>query len=177
MKELVARILDEYFKKMREPKLSDLPGIDESLLSEKWCVFITIYINGEVHGSAGNIKEIHNSLAEEIISSTIHALTWDKRFPPLTLEQAEKIQYRIDKISDRKMITRKELLKLDPVKQGTIAIKRDYEKLAVVLPNMSPKILTWEDFIPVLLKKMNERKLDDAEYIFYQISTEVESNY
>jgi len=35
MKELVAKILDEYFKKMREPQLSEISGVDDTLLNEK----------------------------------------------------------------------------------------------------------------------------------------------
>ena len=176
MKNLVSQILEQYFKKMHEPKLEELT-IPAKISEEKWCCFVTLYLKWEVHGSAGNIKEVHPSLAEELIANTMQALTWDKRFSPLTLDEAEKVQYRIDKISDRKMITIKELKALDPVKNGVIAIKRDYEKLAVVLPNMSPKLLTGQDFIAVLLKKLEDRKLDDTWYILYQISTEVETNY
>jgi len=107
----------------------------------------------------------------------MQALTGDKRFTPLTLEQAEKIQYRIDTISERKIISLDELKQVDPVKFGIIAIKRDYDKLAVILPNMSPKLLTGDDFIPVLLAKLDEKELNDKLYIFYSINTLIETNY
>jgi AMMECR1 domain-containing protein len=77
---------------------------------------VTFYLNGEVRGSAGNIKEIHDSLAKELVSNTMQALTGDKRFTPLTLNEAEKIQFRIDKISDRKMINLADIKNIDPVK-------------------------------------------------------------
>jgi len=107
----------------------------------------------------------------------MQALTGDKRFTPLTLEQAEKIQYRIDTISERKIIFLDELKQVDPVKFGIIAIKIDYDKLAVILPNMSPKLLTGDDFIPVLLAKLDEKELNDKLYIFYSINTLIETNY
>jgi AMMECR1 domain-containing protein len=72
----------------------------------------------------------------------MQALTGDKRFTPLTLNEAEKIQFRIDKISDRQMINFSDIKNIDPVKNGIIAINRNYKKLASILPNMSPKILT-----------------------------------
>ncbi len=177
MKELIAQILDIYFKKLREPKVEELQDIQDALITEKWCCFVTLYLNGEVHGSAGNIKEISDSLAHELIANTMHALTSDKRFDPLTLEQSEKLQFRADHITDRKMINLQEMKKLDPLKTWVIVIKRDYEKLATVLPNMSPKVMTWEDFIGVLLKKLWERKFDEKDYIIYSISTKVETNY
>ncbi len=176
MKDLVSQILEHYFKKMHEPKLEDL-NIKTAFLKEKWCCFVTLYLNWEVHGSAWNIKEVHPSLAEELISNTIQALTWDKRFSPLTLDEAEKVQYRIDKIDNRKMITIKDLQALDPVKNGVIAIHRNYEKLAVILPNISPKLLTGQDSIKALSKKLKTKTLNDAQYILYQISTLVETNY
>ena len=48
------------------------------------------------------------------------------------------ISLRLDTISDRKVVDLATLKKLDPVKNGVIAIRRDYEKLAVILPNISP---------------------------------------
>jgi len=58
-----------------------------------------------------------------------------------------------------------------------IAIKRDYDKLAVILPNISPKILTGSDFIEILKNKLQEKKFDEKDYIIYSISTISESNY
>ena len=177
MKELVAQILNIYFKNLREPKLEELDIWDSKLSDEAGCIFVTLYLNGEVHGSAWNIKEISPNLASELIENTMQALTWDKRFPPLTLEQSEKLQFRIDHITDRKMINWEEMKKLDPTSSGVIAIKRDYEKLVTILPNMSPKIMTGDDFIPVLLKKLWETKFVEADYILYKITTQVETNY
>lgn len=177
MKELVAQILDIYFKKMREPRLEELENIDTSLTTQKWCCFVTLYLNGEVHGSAWNIKEISSSLAGELIANTMQALTGDKRFSPLTLAESEKLQFRVDHIIDRKMMSLAEMKKLDPVTSGVIVIKRDYEKLATVLPNMSPKVMTWDDFVWVLLKKLWEKKFKESDYIIYEITTKVETNY
>jgi len=176
MKDLVSQILTSYFKKMREPNLSELE-LSSELLEKKWSCFITLYSSWEVRWSAGNIKEIEKNLASELLKNTIAALTGDKRFAPLTLEEAEKLQFRIDYISERKIISEAELKKLDPVKDWVIAIKRDYEKLACILPNMSAKLMTWSDFIPVLLEKLEEKKFSEKNYILYAISTEVETNY
>jgi len=176
MKELVSQILTNYFKKMREPELSELE-VKNELLEKKWSCFVTLYSSWEVRWSAGNIKEIEKNLATELLKNTMGALTGDKRFSPLTLEEAEKIQFRIDYISERKIISEAELKKLDPIKDWVIAIKRDYEKLACILPNMSAKLMTWSDFIPVLLEKLREKKFNDKNYILYAISTTIETNY
>ncbi len=178
MKEIVENILRQYFSKMREPKIEEL-GLDanNTLMSEAWCCFVTLYKNWEVRGSAGNIKEIHKNLASELISNTMQALTADKRFTPLTLDEAESIQVRVDKITERAMITTKEIDTTDPVKHGIIAINRNYEKLAVVLPNMSAKLMIWSDFLPVLKNKLEGESVNDKDYILYKIETLVESNY
>ncbi len=177
MKEIVQQVLEFYFSKMREPKFEELIINNKQLLEEKACCFVTLSLNGEIRGSAGNIKEIQASLAQEIYTNTLEALIGDKRFPPLTLDEAQNIKYRCDKISERKMISEAEMKLLDPLSFGVIVIKRDYEKLVVILPNMSAKLITGEDFIPVLLKKLGEKKFNEKDYIIYQISTEVEMNY
>jgi len=160
MKNITAQILKFYFEKMREPKLEELTIEDDSL-KEKWCCFVTLYLNGEVRWSAWNIKEIHSTIAEELISNTMQALTWDKRFSPLTREESEKIGFRVDKIENREMISLKDITGIDPVQNWVISIQRSYDKLAVVLPNMSPKLMTWDDFIPVLQNKLETKTIDD----------------
>ncbi len=177
MKDLVWQILTEYFKNLREPKPEELDVKDDILKKEKGCCFVTLYLNGEVRWSAGNIKEIHENLLQELIANTIAALTGDKRFSPLTLNEAEKIQFRIDKITHREMLSIWKIGEIDPTKSWVIAIKRDYEALATILPNISPKLMTWEDFIPVLENKLKDKKLNDKKIILYRIETLVETNY
>ncbi len=176
MKEIVSQILTQYFSKMREPKIEEL-NLDEKYLNITGCCFVTLYVNWEVRGSAGNIKEIQQNIALELISNTMQALTWDKRFTPLTLTESEKIQFRIDLISHRDMISLKDISACDPTKNGLIAIHRDYEKLAVILPNISPKLMTWDDLIPVISQKLKDKKIEDKNYIFYKIETTVETNF
>ncbi len=176
MKEIVSQILTQYFSKMREPKIEEL-NLDEKYLNITGCCFVTLYVNWEVRGSAGNIKEIQQNIALELISNTMQALTWDKRFTPLTLIESEKIQFRIDLISHRDMISLKDISACDPTKNGLIAIHRDYEKLAVILPNISPKLMTWDDLIPVISQKLEDKKIEDKNYIFYKIETTVETNF
>lgn len=176
MKEIVSQILTQYFSKMREPKFEELT-VDDTYTSQSGCCFVTFYINGEVRGSAWNIKEIHPHIAWELISNTMQALTGDKRFTPLTLQESEKIQFRIDHIVHRDMISLKDISSCDPTKNWVIAIHRNYEKLAVILPNMSPKLMTWEDLIPVLLNKLEDKKIEDKNYILYKIETTIETNF
>lgn len=178
MKELVSQIIDSYYKNLRAPKIEELNVEDQSMLQEKWCVFVTLYLWGEVHGSAGNIKEIgSNSLAQELIESTIAALTMDSRFKTPSLEEKAKLQFRVDKIMQRKVIDDDTLKSLDPIKFGVIAIKKDLEKLAVILPNMSAKLLTGEDFISALEKKLSDSPVDATNYTLYSIETESESSF
>ncbi len=64
MKQVVEKVLEFYFAKMREPTLEELALEEDESLKAPGCSFVTLYLNGEVHGSAGNIKEISPSLAE-----------------------------------------------------------------------------------------------------------------
>lgn len=177
MKEIVEKTLRFYFEKMRAPEISELLLDDTSLQDERACYFITLYLNGEVHGSAGNVKEIEANSIKEIIQNTISAVSKDKRFPPLTLEESEKLGFRIDKITGRNIIPSIDISKLDPVKDWIICIKRDYEKLAVLLPNITPSLLTWNDMLPVLENKLSEKQIDDKNFIVYQIQTQSETSF
>jgi len=87
------------------------------------------------------------------------------------------ISIRLDVFNERKVIDMKTLKSLDPVKNGVIAIRRDYEKLAVILPNISPSLLSGEDFLLVLKEKLGGESVDEKNFILYAIETDTETNY
>ena len=80
-------------------------------------------------------------------------------------------------IKNRKVLNEWELNKLDPAKSWIIVIKKDYTKMAAILPNINPTLFNWEDFIPVLQEKMAEKKFDEKDYIVYEIETERSINF
>jgi AMMECR1 domain-containing protein len=84
----------------------------------------------------------------------MEAATMDERFEKITVAEKDDIKIRIDVINTRKIIDEATLRKLDPVKNGVIVIKRDYKKLAVILPNISPNLITGSDTIEILGRKL-----------------------
>jgi hypothetical protein len=49
--------------------------------------------------------------------------------------------------------------------------------MAVILPNINPSLLTWEDLLPVLESKFNVNWFKEEEYILYKIQTEIFDNF
>ena len=173
---LAQQTIDFFTTKLREPKLEELELKNQALVQERGCVFVTIYVKWEIRGSAGNIKEIEQSIAEETIKSTINAISKDSRFKPLTKSEAEWIRIRIDKIANRKVLEEWMLSKIDPVTHWVIVIKKDYSKLVTILPNISPAVLTSNDLVWYLEAKLWE-KFVEKDCIVYQIETEISTNY
>ena len=49
--------------------------------------------------------------------------------------------------------------------------------MAVILANINPILLNWEDLIPVLESKFNTKKFEEKDYIIYEIKTQVTDNF
>ncbi|MBF0913614.1 AMMECR1 domain-containing protein [Candidatus Gracilibacteria bacterium] len=174
----IAKQVIEYFAKTgKKISIIDLKIDDKTMINEKINCFVTVYLKGEVRGSAGNIKELKDNAIEEIIENTFAAISKDARFQPVSPAEANELKIRIDKISDRTLLKDKSIKTLDPTKVGVIAIKNSYEKMACILPNINPKLLSGEDFINVLKEKLQEPKFNENEYIIYEIKTEVFTSY
>ncbi|MDD2871844.1 MAG: AMMECR1 domain-containing protein [Candidatus Gracilibacteria bacterium] len=173
----VKQTIDFYTKYFKTPKLEDLKIENNSLLETNGSVFVTIYKNGQIRGSSGNIKEIKATLAEELIENTIQAISKDSRFKPIKLDDVKEIKIRIDKITNRRVLQDGEIIQIDPTKSGIIAIKKDFSAMNAILPNINPILLTGEDLIPVLQAKFNTKKFDEKDYILYEIKTEITDNF
>lgn len=177
MLEIVKQTVDFYMKNLQSPKVFDLKIENPLLLEQKISVFVTLYYKWEIRGSAGNIKEIKDNAVLELIENTIHALTKDSRFKAVTLNEASELKIRVDKISSRSILKDKSIKQIDPTTSWVIAIKKDYSKMACILPNINPKLLTWDDFMPILKEKLDEKSFNEADYIIYEIKTEIETSY
>lgn len=173
---IVKQTIEYYFKNKKEPEVQDIKITDSGLLKKRACLFVTVYRNWEVRWSAGNIKELENNIVSEIIKNTISAITNDERFPALKKEESKNLKLRLDIIEDRKILKPWNIEKLDPVKTWIMAIKKDWENLAVILPNISPKLITWWDFIPVLKSKLG-KKFKEEEYQLQEIFTKIYRNF
>lgn len=173
----VQKTIDFYLKNFKTPTVTELNLNENSLLEIRWSVFVTIYSKWEIRWSAWNIKEIKSNLAEELIENTINAISKDSRFKPLKLDEAKDIKIRIDKIVSRNILQDNWILKIEPTKSWVLAIKKDYSKMAVILPNINPILLNWEDLIPVLESKFKTKKFEEKDYIIYEIKTEVINNF
>lgn len=177
MIDIVQQTIRYFITNGKAPELHEITVEDETLKEKPGSVFITLYHNGEVRGSAWNIKPIEENLLKEIIQSTVSALANDDRFDPVTLEESENIKIRIDLVtSEVILVNEKELTNLEPKKIGTIAIKKDYDKMAVILPNISSTLLFWKDFPEALGKKLWET-FKFSDYIVYKMETQETTNF
>jgi len=175
---IVKQTLLYYFKNNKIPDVMDLEISEKNLLEEKWSVFVTFYKVWEIRGSAGTVKELKSSIAEEVIENTIAALN-DSRFDKIKAEEAKELKIRVDLLSnDKRIIIQKQedFDEINPVKFWIIAIKKDYEKLAVILPNIDSKIFSAGDLQKALTNKLRE-EFDIKNYITYKIETEVFSDF
>lgn len=179
MKELLEISLKsvEYFlKNKKEPTEQELQIKDKSLLTKKGCIFVTFYKNWEIRWSAWNVKEIEANIVIETLKSSISAISEDKRFTPFTEEDLKDLRIRIDYIKSRDLLQEWKFYSIDPVKSWILAMSKDYSSIWIVLPNISSKLLTWEDFIPILEAKMN-KTFNEKDCYLYDIKTDVFTNY
>ena len=185
MLDIVKQTMEFYFQKMRIPKIEELNIKRKELTLTKWNCFVTLFINWEVRWASWNVSEIKNSIAEELIENTVNALIWDSRFEKVNIWELKKIKIRVDLITNRKILARTDeqakkweqtISRIDPVKKWIFVIKKDYEKLAIILPNIDPKLITGKDYQWILSAKLWEI-FDENKYIIYEIDTKVETDY
>ena len=173
----VQQTIDFYLKNFKTPKLEELEITDNSLKEGVWSVFVTLYKSWEIRWAAWNIKEIKHTLAEELIENTVSAISLDKRFKPVKLDEVKDLKIRIDKIESRKILQDKEVLQIDPTTTWVLAITKDYSKMWAILPNINPILLSGEDLIPVLKAKFWVKEFNEKDYILYKIETKVFDNF
>ncbi|WP_018962863.1 AmmeMemoRadiSam system protein A [Coprothermobacter platensis] len=97
--------------------------------------FVTLEENGELRGCIGTIEPIYDNLAQEIINNAIAAGTEDPRFPPVTVDELDIIDYTVEVLSSLEEVADESAL--DPKRWGVVVQSklRPYRK-GVLLPNL-----------------------------------------
>lgn len=174
---IAKQTIEHFVKTWKKISIVDTKIENKNLINEKIKCFVTVYLKGEVRWSAWNIKELKDNAVDEIIENTFYAIAKDNRFSPVSASEFSELKIRIDKIYERNLLKEKSIKQIDPTKSGVIVIKNDYSKMACVLPNINPKLISWEDFLWVLSEKLKENNFDENNYMIYEIKTEVFTDY
>jgi hypothetical protein len=117
---------------LKEHKKPDKIYKDASLFKKKRACFCTIYKNGELRGCIGTILPLYDSLYQEIIENAISAATRDPRFEPVTIDELDLLEYKVDVLSDISPVV--DLKKLNPKINGIIV--RQGTKQGLLLPDL-----------------------------------------
>lgn len=187
MIEIVNQVLKYYLTYKKTPSLDLIEISDQKFLQNKASLFVTLYKNGEIVGSSGNVVEWNNSVATELILNTIFALQ-DVRAKKVVLGDIPNLKIRIDVLKRAQLkdpLT--QLPGLNPVNSWLLAIKHDNQKLSVILPNISPTLTTWESLCRTLINKLDEPIAKDGSispeeflnknYHLYEITSHRVTNY
>ena len=177
MIEIVEQVIKYFAAHGKAPAIDELKNVDVTLTEKQGSVFVTLYSSGEVRGSAGNIKPIEENMLSELITSTTSAMSTDDRFEQISVEESEKLKVRVDVVTaETILVHEKELINLEPKKYWAIAIKKDYDTMAVILPNISSTLHFGKDFPEALWNKMKQ-KFVFKDYIVYKLETTSTTNF
>lgn len=177
MIQIIEQIIKYYLQYKKKPTVGDLEIQDISLMEDKKSLFVTLYKNGEVRGASGCINGNKRPVISELIDNTVIALSEDSRFNPVELKEIQDIKIRLDIIESREVLSDKKISDLDPTKSGILAIKKDYENIALILANMHPVLITGDDYQEALKNKLNDQNFSEENYLLFEIISQTESNF
>ena len=113
---LARATVDEYVTTGKTPRVpKDFP---EEYRHRKAGVFVSLHEHGQLRGCIGTIEPRHHSIAEEVIENAVSAATADPRFPAVTPDELDYLEYSVDVLSEPERV--ESLVELDPKHYGVI---------------------------------------------------------
>ena len=134
----------------REPKIGKIPAE----LKEKQGCFVTLTINGQLHGCIGHILPVQE-LYKDLIENACSAAFSDPRFMPLTKAEFEKVKIEVSLLDLPRKLNYKttdELLNYLAKNKPGVIIKKGLNQ-ATFLPQVWEELPQAEDFLSHLCLK------------------------
>lgn len=113
--ELARKSIESYVASQRQ---IGLPSDLSEEMKRRAGAFVTIRRYGNLRGCIGTIEPSYDSVAEEVVHNAISAATRDPRFPPLSIEELEDLEVKVDVMGEPEMVSSPE--ELDPKRYGLI---------------------------------------------------------
>lgn len=111
-------------------------------------VFVSIKKRGVLRGCIGTIEPIYSSVFEEVRHNAVAAAGQDPRFPPVSRDELDELEYSVDVLSLPEPVV--DLSTLDPKKYGIVVSQGD--RSGVLLPDLDG-IDTVEEQLAIARKK------------------------
>lgn len=111
---------------------AQIPADISSEMKGRAGVFVSIKKNGELRGCIGTLSPCMKNVACEIIQNAISAATQDPRFPPVSPQELNALEYSVDVLTEPEKIAGKK--ELDPKKYGVIV--KSGERRGLLLPDL-----------------------------------------
>ncbi len=147
--QLGLRTYDKIKKEFFEKKYSDYPSFNK-----KRGVFVTLHIQENLRGCIGSL-EPHDTIWQGVIENAINSAFHDPRFPPLSIDEFNKIDIEVSILSKPEKLDysdgRDLLLKLRPGIDGVIISKGMAR--ATFLPQVWEQLPNVEEFLCHLCRK------------------------
>jgi hypothetical protein len=126
------------------------PDLPKEMLEKRAGTFVTLHKKStkELRGCVGTFIPTCKNIAFEIIQNAISASTKDPRFPPVSANELEDLEIKVDILSSPEPTTEDQL---DPQKYGLI-VKGSDGRAGLLLPGI-PSIKTPEQQIEVCKQK------------------------
>jgi AmmeMemoRadiSam system protein A len=102
---------------VREGRTIEPEGLDDPDLPARAGAFVSLHVNGQLRGCIGTILPVTASLAQEVVRNAIEAATADPRFPPVTPEEVDALDIKVDVLNTPECAEQKDL---DPARYGVI---------------------------------------------------------
>ncbi|MFW6034948.1 MAG: AmmeMemoRadiSam system protein A [Halothermotrichaceae bacterium] len=127
-------------------------------------VFVSIKKKGKLRGCIGTIEATRDNMAEEIIHNAISAAFRDPRFPSVSKNELDKLEYSVDVLGQAEKVDN--LDQLDTEKYGVIVEKG--RKRGLLLPRLEG-IETVEEQLNIARRKAGISAGADIEIYRFEV--------
>ena len=122
--------IDSYIRRKRVIGVpSDLPS---EMIENAAGVFVSLHENGDLRGCIGTMMPTCENIATEIIRNAINSATRDPRFSPVTPDELDHLEVKVDVLTTPEDISSFD--DLDPRKYGVIVTSG--HKRGLLLPDL-----------------------------------------
>jgi len=114
----LARLSLETYVRTRK-RLGTLPdGLPDEMTQRTAGAFVSLHVRGQLRGCIGTTGPTTGSVAWEIVQNAVSACSRDPRFPPVTIDQLDSLEYSVDVLGEPEAIASP--AELDVKKYGVI---------------------------------------------------------